>query len=140
MPKVVGVHTLALKPGVSGADFEQFMQEQVFTTGIGMVINLDKKISHGFTLADWAGANHLLLRNSQDDRKENYSWMILADVPDEHVSTAEGRLAVQNEALNIAEEFFSRGLTTDPSAAVKIKPFASRTSFAAFLEVGRSPL
>jgi hypothetical protein len=79
MAKVVGIHRLALKPGVKAADFEDLMRKKVFP-GLGVVIQVDKTISHGFTLAGWGNAENFLLRNTQDDKDDNYLWMIMAHV------------------------------------------------------------
>ena len=51
------------------------------------------------------------------------------------VRTEEGRRAVDQEAQSKAEEFFDTGEGADSIAAVKLEPFATRTSFATFLEV-----
>jgi hypothetical protein len=139
MAKVVGVHRLALKPGVNGAEFEEFMRTTVFP-GLGIVVHVDKTISHGFTLADWGDAEHLLLRSNQDDKDGNYLWMIVAQVADDKVSTEEGRRAMGQEAQAIAQEFFDLGSREDTIAAVKLRPFATRTSFATFIELGRFKL
>jgi hypothetical protein len=134
---VVGIHRLALKPGVKAADFEDLMRKKVFP---GLVIQVDKTISHGFTLAGWGLAENFLLRNTQDDKDGNYLWMIMAHVPDDKVSTEEGRLAVGREAQAKAQEFFDTGSDEESIAAVKLRPFATRTSFATFIELGHSKL
>jgi hypothetical protein len=139
MAKVVGIHRLALKPGVKAADFEDLMRKKVFP-GLGVVIQVDKSISHGFTRADWGLAENFLLRNTQDDKDGNYLWMIMAHVPADKVSTEEGRLAVGREAQAIAQEFFDTGTNEESVAAVKLGPFATRTSFATFIELGHSKL
>ena len=139
MAKVVGIHRLALKPGVKAADFEDLMRKKVFP-GLGVVIQVDKTISHGFTLAGWGNAENFRLRNTQDDKDDNYLWMIMAHVPDDKVSTEEGRLAVGREAQAKAEEFFDTGSNEESIAAVKLRPFATRTSFATFIELGHSKL
>jgi hypothetical protein len=139
MAKVVGIHRLALKPGVKAADFEDLMRKKVFP-GLGVVIQVDKSISHGFTLAGWGLAENFLLRNTQDDKGGNYLWMIMAHVPDDKVSTEEGRLAVGREAEAKAQEFFDTGSNEESIAAVKLRPFATRTSFATFVELGHSKL
>lgn len=135
MAKVIGIHKLALKPGVKGADFEEVMRKKVFP-GLGVVFQVDKTISHGFTLANWADAEHLLLHSSEDDKDGNYLWMIVAQVPDDKVGTEDGRLAVGKEAQAKAQEFFDLGTNEDTIAAVKLRPFATRPSLATFLEVG----
>jgi hypothetical protein len=56
------------------------------------------------------------------------------------VSTEEGRLAVGREAQAKAEEFFDTGSNEESIAAVKLRPFATRTSFATFIELGHSKL
>ena len=139
MAKVVGVHRLALKQGVRGADFEEFMRKKVFP-GLGIVIQVDKTISHEMTLADWLNTEHLLLRSNQDDKDGNYLWMIVAQVADDKVSTEEARHAVGQEAQAIAQEFFDLGSSQESIAAVKLRPFATRTSFATFLEMSNFKL
>jgi hypothetical protein len=136
MAKVVAVHRLALKKGVEGPIFEQFMQKELFP-GLRVVIQVEKTISHGFTLADWATAEHLLLRSNQDDRDGNYSWMIVAQVDDEKMRSEEARAAIAAEVQAIAQEFFDLGTTQSSIAAVKLSPFATRTSFVTYLEVGQ---
>jgi hypothetical protein len=139
MAKVIGIHRLALKPGVKAADFEEVMQKKVFT-GLGVVIQVDKTISHGFTMAGWGHSEHSLMRSSEDHPDGNYLWLIEAQVPNEKVSTEEGRAAAGREAEAKAQNFFEVG-TDEPSiAAVKIAPFATRTSFTTFLEVGHKKL
>jgi len=133
MAKVIGIHTLALKPGVKAANFEQFMRKEVFPA-LGEIVTIDKMIIHGFTLAGWADSEHMLLRSTQDDKDSNYLWMIEAGVPDEKVSTEEDRRKAGVEAESIAQEFFDSGRIHE-SAAVKLKPFATRTSFAVFVDV-----
>jgi hypothetical protein len=137
MAKVIGVHRLALNQGVSDADFEEFMQKEVFP-GLQVVIQVDKTISHEFTLADWRDAQHLLLRSDHDDKDGNYLWVIVAEVADE--GTAEARVAVGQEAQAKAQEFFDLGSNEKSIAAMKLKPFATRTSFTTFFEVGRLKL
>jgi hypothetical protein len=132
MAKVVGVHRFALKPEVKGADFEEFMRTKVFP-GLGVVPHVDKTISHEFTITNWLHTEHLLLRSNQDG---NYLWMITADVADDKVSTEEARKAVGQEAQRIVEEFFELGSGENTIAAVKLRPFATRTSLATFLEMG----
>lgn len=139
MAKVIGVHRLSLKPGVKGADFEELMRKKVFP-GLGVVIHADKTISHGFTRAGWGHAEHVLLRSSQDDKDGNYVWMIVAQIADDKVITEEDRLAVGKEAQAKAQEFFDLGEGEESIAAVKIRPFATRTSFATFLEIGHFKL
>jgi hypothetical protein len=131
MAQVIGIHTLSLKPGVNAAEFEHFVLNVVFP-GLHVVVQVDKTISHGFTLAGWGSATHRLLRSSQND----YLWMIVADVAGEKVETEEGRSAVEEEAQGIAEEFFDSGSGEASIAAVKLEPFATRTSFSTSLEIG----
>jgi hypothetical protein len=135
MAKIIGIHRFALKAGVKGADFEELMRTKVFP-GLRIVPQIDKTISHDMTLADWTGTEHLLLRSNQDDKDGAYLWMIVAQVADDKVSTEEARHAVGQEAQAIAQEFFDLGSTEESVAAVKIRPFATRTSFATFLEMG----
>jgi hypothetical protein len=71
MAKVVGVHRLALKPGVEAADFEEFVRKEIFP-GLHVVIQVDKTISHNFTAAAWSASRHMLLRNTGDDADGNY--------------------------------------------------------------------
>jgi hypothetical protein len=139
MAKIVGVHRLALKPGVRGPDFEQFMRENVFP-GLGIVIQVDKTISHAFTLGDWRRTEHFLLRSNQDEKDGNYLWMIVANVADDKVQTEEARHAVGREAEEKAQEFFDLGSNQESIAAVKLSPFATRTSFATFIEMGHCRL
>lgn len=68
------------------------------------------------------------------------SWMIVANVDDDKVSTEEARRAVGQEAQAIAQEFFDLGSSEESIAAVKLRPFATRTSFATFLEMGHFKL
>jgi hypothetical protein len=131
MAKVIGIHTLSLKLGVNAAEFENFVLKDLFP-GLGVVVQVDKTISHGFTLAGWGSATHSLLRNGQND----YLWMIVAEVPGEKVNTEEGRAAVEKEAESKAEEFFDLGTDDESIAAEKLKPFATRTSFSTSLEIG----
>jgi hypothetical protein len=134
MGKVVGVHRLALKPGVEAANFEEFVRKEVFP-GLGVVIHgADKSFSHGLTAAHWLASRHMLLRNTGDDAGGNYLWVIVADVDDEQVSTPEGRAAVGKEVQAKAQEFFDSGSGLASIASVKLTPFATRTSFETFLE------
>ena len=64
MAKVIGIHRLALKPGVNGADFEEVMKKKVFT-GLDLVIQLDKTITHDFTMAGWGHSEHSLMRSTE---------------------------------------------------------------------------
>jgi hypothetical protein len=50
MAKVIGIHTLSLNPGVNAAEFEPLVLKDVFP-GLGVVVQVDKTISHSFTLA-----------------------------------------------------------------------------------------
>ena len=136
MAKIVGVHRLALKPDVKEADFEEFMRSELFP-GLRNVFQVDKTISHGFTKADWGSSEHLLLRSTQDDKDGNYLWMITAKVDDAKVATDEARQAVIREAEDKVQEFFDLGSTEESIAAVKLRPFATRTSVATYLERGR---
>jgi hypothetical protein len=133
MAKVVGVHRLALKPGVEARDFEEFVRKEIFP-GLHVVIQVDKTISHHFTAAAWLASRHMLLRNTGDDADGNYLWVIVADVDDDKVSTPEGRAMVGKEAQATAQEFFDTGSNEASVAAVKLTPFATRTSFETFLE------
>ena len=135
MAKVIGIHTLSLKPGVNAAEFEHFVLKDVFP-GLEVVVQVDKTISHGFTLAGWGSATHSLLRSSQND----YLWMIVAEVAGEKVKTEEDRSAVEKEAQSKAEEFFDLGSDDSSIAAVKLRPFATRTSFSTSLEIGHFTL
>lgn len=135
MAKVIGIHKFALNPGIPEADFEDFMRKKVFPE-LGVVFQVDKMISHGFTLANWSSAEHLLLRSSQDDKEGSHLWMIVAQVPDEKIGTEDGRLAAGKEAQAKAQEFFDLGTSQESIAAVKIGPFATRISFSTFVEVG----
>ena len=92
MAKVIGIHRFALKPGMNGADFEGVMNEKVFT-GLNLVIQLDKTITHDFTMAGWAHSEHSLMRSTEHQADGDYLWLIEAHVPNEKVSTEEGRLA-----------------------------------------------
>ncbi len=58
--KVIGIHTLSLKLGVSAAEFEHFVLRDVFP-GLGVVVQVDKTISLGFTLAGWGSDSHSLV-------------------------------------------------------------------------------
>jgi hypothetical protein len=139
MAKVIGIHRLVLKPGVNGADFEEVMKEKVFT-GLGVVIQLDKTITHGLTMADWAHSEHSLMLITEHETDADYVWLIEAQVPDEKVSTEEGRLAAGREAQAKIENFFEVGSGEQSIASLKIAPFATRTSFATFLEVAQRKL
>jgi hypothetical protein len=79
----------------------------------------------------------VLLRGTQDDKDGNYLWMITAKVDDAKVATDEARQAVIREAEATVEEFFDLGSTEESIAAVKLRPFATRTSVATYLEKGR---
>ena len=139
MAKVIGIHRLALKPGANGSDFEEIMHKKVLP-GVGATIHLNKMITHGFTMAAWDDSEHRLMRSSQSDADGDYLWLIEAQIPDEKVSTEEGRLAAGREAQAIAQDFFEVGRNEQSIAAVQIAPFATRTSFATFLEVGNRDL
>ena len=65
MARVIGIHRFALKPGVKGADFEEVMNKKVFTD-LGGVIQLDKMITHGFTMAGWGHSEHSLLLSTRE--------------------------------------------------------------------------
>jgi hypothetical protein len=135
MAKVVGIHRFTLKPGVKGADFEHLMNTKVFS-GLGMVIQLDKTITHDFTLAGWGSSEHTLLRSGGDDADGTYLWMIVAPIANDKVSTEEGRVAAGREAQAKAANFFEVGRDEPSIAAIKIAPFATRTSLTTFVEVG----
>ena len=71
MAKVIGIHRLALKPGVTAAEFEEFVANKVFP-GLGVVIHADKTISHGITIADWLRSQHRPFRPHPDAEDRNY--------------------------------------------------------------------
>jgi hypothetical protein len=139
MAKVIGIHRLALKPGVNGADFEEVMKKKVFT-GLGIVIQLDKTITHDFTMASWGHSEHSLMRSTEHDADGDYLWLIEAQVPNEKVSTEAGRLAAGREAHAKVANFFEVGTDEQSIASVKIAPLATRTSVTTFLEVERRKL
>ena len=82
-------------------------------------------------------SEHLLLRSTQDDKDGNYLWMITAKVDDAKVATDEARQAVIREAEDKVQEFFDLGSTEESIAGVKLRPFATHTSVATYLERGR---
>jgi hypothetical protein len=135
MAKVIGIHRFVLKAGVKGADFEKFMREKVLSD-FGIVFQIDKRISHDFTRAAWANAEHILFRSNQDGKDREYVWMIMANAADEKVHTEEARHAVAEEAQDIAQEFFDLGgRERNDIAAVKLRPWATHLSFESFLEM-----
>jgi hypothetical protein len=134
MAKVVAVHRLQLNPGVDPAAFEQFVQADVFP-GLDIVFTVDKMMSHGYTKINWLGCEHRLLRpDPQTDSSAAYLWMIVAAVDDSELTTDEGLRAVQQEAMDTAQEFFDTGGPPDTVASVKLKSFASWVSLATYIE------
>lgn len=60
--------------------------------------------------------------------------MIVAAVDDSELTTDKGWRAVQQEAMDNAQEFFDTGGSPDSVASVKLKPFASWVSLATYIE------
>jgi hypothetical protein len=134
MVRIVGFHRFALKPGVDASTFEKFVREDVFP-GLGIVFAVDKTITHEFTLANWLNVQHVLLRTSQGGAAGDYLWLITTNVDDEKLTTQEGRFAVDAEAQDKVDEFYTLGHVPSDIAKRKLEPFVMRTSSGAFLEV-----
>jgi hypothetical protein len=133
MPKVVAVHRLQLNAGADPAAFERVMNDDVFP-GLNAVFRGDKMLSHAATKIGWLHSEHLLLRpGPQTDSTAHYLWMIIAPVDDSRLTSADNRHAVEQEAINKAQEFYTGG-DGDTDAAAKIAPFAAWISLQTFIE------
>jgi hypothetical protein len=58
MPKVFGIHTIALKPGVKAEDFERFVIEEVYP------------------VAELEGVEMYILKGDRGDREGKYLWVM----------------------------------------------------------------
>jgi hypothetical protein len=133
VPKVIAIHRVVLNAGVDPCAFEQFVQSDVFP-GLSNVFEADKTLSRGLTKIDWLSSEHVLLRpGPQTDSGAPYLWMISAPVADAQLSTAQGRRAVEEEAMDKAQNFFELGSTEDTIASVKLKPFAAWVSLQTYI-------
>ena len=133
MARIAGFHRLALKPGIDPAAFEAAMKHDVFP-GVGIVAQVNKAISHGFTKGHWLSARHDLLR-SGDAAAPSYLWLITATCDSDAVATPEGRAAVEKEAREIVDEFMTLGSNEASIASVKIAPFAERQGSESWVEL-----
>ena len=141
--RAIAIHRLELKPGTDPAKFEELVRSEVFP-GLGIVFQLNKMMSHDFTKISWVEGENVLTRDTgQTAGSRVYLWTITAPVDDSRLATDEGRQAVESELAKIGDSFFSMGMDTEgsieTSAAHKLTPFATRSSFDTYLEVTAWP-
>ncbi len=110
MANLIGINRIALLPGVTEEDFEQFMTEEVFPEA--------RAFSRGVR-----SHTHYLLKDYRGNRADKYLWLIVL----EHFGTEH---SVPDAIPEVFEEIYSE-------VREKLQPFGIRTSFSMSSELSK---
>jgi hypothetical protein len=110
MANLIGINRIALLPGVTEEDFEQFMTEEVFPAA--------RALSRGVR-----SDAHYLLKDYGGNGEDKYLWLIVL----EHFGTEH---SVPDAIPDVFEQIYS-------GVREKLQPFGIRTSFSMSSELSR---
>jgi hypothetical protein len=110
MANLIGINRIALLPGVTEEDFEQFMTEEVFPAA--------RALSRGVR-----SDAHYLLKDYGGNGEDKYLWLMVL----EHFGTEH---SVPDAIPEVFEEIYSE-------VREKLQPFGIRTSFSMSSELSR---
>jgi hypothetical protein len=110
MANLIGINRIALLPGVTEEDFEQFMTEELFPAA--------RAFSRGVR-----SHAHYLLKDYRGNREDKYLWLIVL----EHFGTEH---SVPDAIPEVFEQIYS-------DVREKLQPFGIRTSFSMSSELSR---